>query len=110
MTPALPCRRLAGIQFCLLYNLIGAIVSWALGTFSFTDGKGHPLMRRAKEGFLCTAGRFSTPGRFRAQKTCLSWSPTLAGIGNFFLALIYLVLAVPGSYFLWYKPLYNGMR
>jgi len=43
VTPSLRCSPPAGIQFCLLYNLAGAIVSWALGTFSFTDGKGCPL-------------------------------------------------------------------
>ncbi|KAL4312882.1 hypothetical protein GQ457_01G019540 [Hibiscus cannabinus] len=33
-----------------------------------------------------------------------------AGIGIWFLAVIYLIIGVPGAYFLWYRPLYRACR
>ncbi|GJP73575.1 hypothetical protein CLOP_g4268 [Closterium sp. NIES-67] len=33
-----------------------------------------------------------------------------AGFVNFFMALLYFIIGVPGSYFLWYSRLYYGMR
>ncbi|KAK8547480.1 hypothetical protein V6N12_031617 [Hibiscus sabdariffa] len=33
-----------------------------------------------------------------------------AGIGIWFLAVIYLMIGVPGAYFLWYRPLYRACR
>lgn len=33
-----------------------------------------------------------------------------AGLANFFLALILILLGVPLSYFLWYRRLYNSLK
>ncbi|CAI7826842.1 unnamed protein product [Closterium sp. NIES-54] len=33
-----------------------------------------------------------------------------SGFGNFFMALLYFILGVPGSYFFWYSRLYYAMR
>lgn len=35
---------------------------------------------------------------------------TGAGISPWFLALVFFLVGVPGSYFLWYRPLYNATR
>lgn len=44
--------------------------------------------------------------------SCLwpDWSLQCAGVKIFFLAVIYVLLGVPLSYVLWYRPLYRAMR
>ncbi|KAK7362942.1 hypothetical protein VNO77_05067 [Canavalia gladiata] len=91
---------LLGLVLCLSWNVIAVTSAWIKGEGEF----------RYVEDFLellHSSNHKSDISKFHA---CGTWPCFVVGVKIWFLALIYFIAGVPGSYVLWYRPLYRAFR